>query len=387
MRNGFKVYDTDTHSRPSAESIRPYLSSKVLERIPDLEEHRAEIRIGMASEKREPPYRHWYRFGRESGGWGSEKPRILGEAGPREGASRERQVFMGGRHPTEGGGDYDADARLRDMDEEGVDAQLIVHNSSASHPDPELDIEFVRAQHRFLHDFCGHDPHRLKTCLLVSPESIEASVAEIHQWGREPWAVAVHPQLPLDYPLDHPDMNPIWEAAQDEGLAVVHHSFSTGYPAYRDLWSSPFIGRCASHPFAAMRAVGAFIGAGIMDRYPGLRYGILESGFGWLPFWAKRMDDQAVYMGHVAENLESKLSDYLTGGRFFAAIVTHEGEAMVRMVTQMMGDHILMYGSDYPHPESRFPETTDQVLAWSSLTPDQMRKLMWDNAVRFFGEP
>ena len=124
-----------------------------------------------------------------------------------------------------------------------------------------------------------------------------------------------------------------------------------------------------------------------MDRYPNIRYGILESGFGWLPFWAKRMDDQAVYMGHVAENLEYNLSEYLTGGRFFAAIVTHEGEQMARMVTKLMGEDILMYGSDYPHPESRFPETVNQVLGWNGLTPEQMRKLMWDNAVRFFGEP
>ena len=39
-----------THSRPSAESIRPYLSSTVLEQIPDLEEHRVPIKVGMASE-------------------------------------------------------------------------------------------------------------------------------------------------------------------------------------------------------------------------------------------------------------------------------------------------------------------------------------------------
>lgn len=388
MRNGFKVYDTDTHSRPSAESIRPYLSSTVLEQIPDLEEHRVPIKIGMASEVRQPPYRHWYRFGDGGGeGWGKDKPRVLGEAGPREGVERERQLFMGTRLPTEGGGDHDADARLGDMDTEGVDVHFIVHNASARHDDPRLNTEFVRAQHRFLHDFCGRDPHRLKAGLIASPEAVEASVEEIHRWGREPWAVAVHPELPLDFPLDHPDMIPIWAAAHEEGLAVIHHSFSVGYPAYRDLWSNPFLGRLASHPWAAMRAVAAFLGAGLLDRFPNLRYGILESGFGWLPFWAKRMDDQAVYMGHVAENLEYQLSEYMTGGRFFAAIVIHEGEDMVKMVSEQLGDHILMYGSDYPHPESRFPRSADLVLGWQSLGEERLRKLMWDNAVRFFGDP
>ena len=86
MRGGLKIFDTDTHIRPSAESISPYLAPVVRERIPDLDEHRVEIKIGMAGEVRQPPYRHWFRFGRGNEGWGSGAPRVLGEAAPREGA-------------------------------------------------------------------------------------------------------------------------------------------------------------------------------------------------------------------------------------------------------------------------------------------------------------
>ena len=81
------------------------------------------------------------------------------------------------------------------------------------------------------------------------------------------------------------------------------------------------------------------------------------------------------------------MSEYLTGGRFFASIVLHEGEEMVRMVTDDLGDHVLMFGSDYPHAESRFPDSVDKVLCWKSLGEDRMRKMIWDNPVRFFGEP
>lgn len=147
------------------------------------------------------------------------------------------------------------------------------------------------------------------------------------------------------------------------------------------------MGRLAGHPWGAMRAVAAFIGSGLMDRFPTIRYGILESGFGWLPFWAKRMDDQVIYMGYVNEHLEYKMSEYMTGGRFFAATVLHEGEEMVKMVTDLLGDHSLMFGSDYPHAESRFPESVEIPVGWTSLTEEQRRKLLWDNPVRFFGEP
>jgi predicted TIM-barrel fold metal-dependent hydrolase len=57
------------------------------------------------------------------------------------------------------------------------------------------------------------------------------------------------------------------------------------------------------------------------------------------------------------------------------------------MVTQQLGDHVLMFGSDYPHSESRFPESVATVLDWDSLDHETMRKMLWDNPVRFFGEP
>jgi predicted TIM-barrel fold metal-dependent hydrolase len=57
------------------------------------------------------------------------------------------------------------------------------------------------------------------------------------------------------------------------------------------------------------------------------------------------------------------------------------------MVTDLMGDHMLMFGSDYPHSESRFPSSVDEVVAWQSLSAERKRKLLWDNPVRFFGEP
>lgn len=385
MRNGFKIYDADTHVQPWAETMEPYLSARVRELVPDLNEHRAEIKIGLAAEVREPPYKHWYRFSSE-GGWGGGKPRKLGDAAADPDAKRHFQTFMGTEHPTEGGGDI-AKIRLQDMDREGIDVHMMVPAGANGHANPEVEIEFIRANHRFLHDFCGEAPDRLKSLIVATGRCVNESVEEIKRWGDERWAVGVQTYLPLDYPLDHPDLDPIWKAAAERNLTIVHHSFAGGYPGYRDLWDNPFIGRTASHPWGAMRAVASFVGGGIMERYPDLKFAVLECGFGWLPFWAARMNDQVIYMGYVSDDLKKKASDYLTGGRFFTSIVLHEGEDMVRMVNTMMGDHILMFGSDYPHAESRFPKSADVASEWTTLTDDEKRKLFWENPVRAFGEP
>jgi predicted TIM-barrel fold metal-dependent hydrolase len=49
----------------------------------------------------------------------------------------------------------------------------------------------------------------------------------------------------------------------------------------------------------------------------------------------------------------------------------------------LLGSEILMFGSDYPHGESWFPVSVETVLGWK-LKESDMRKLLWDNAVRYY---
>ncbi len=385
MRNGYRVFDADTHFQPSAETIVSYLDAPFQARAEEFEQFKNPVRFGRAGQKLSPPYRHWYRFGRRGaeGGWSRNRPRYLGEAEPREKDEERFQSFMGRKYPTVGAEDDDIDARIREMDEEGVDVQLMVTSAFGGHEEIEVDLAFMRALHTYLDEVCAKYPGRLTSMIHVTPRAVEESVQEMRRCENSPWAVAVKPDLPGDYPIDHPDLEPIWAEADRQGICVVHHSSSSGYPGEGDLWSNPFLGRTASHPWGAMRAVAAFLGAGIMDRYPNLKLAILESGFGWLPFWGRRMEDQVHYMGYVAE-IQRTMWEYLTDGRFFAGIVLHEGEEMVRMVNEMMGDHVLMFGSDYPHAESRFPDSVDIAMAWESVSPDQKHKLFSENAASCF---
>ena len=180
---------------------------------------------------------------------------------------------------------------------------------------------------------------------MASTRNVYEAVRQIRQWGTSKWAVAVLPLLSKDMPADHPDLDPIWEVAQAHDLAVVNHSFTRNppyFPGYQELWDNIFLGRLASPPWGARRFVAAFIGAGIMDRYPDLRMGILECGYGWLPFWGKRMDEQATYVGGIAD-LKHRPSDYFKSGRFFCSLEIHEGEDMFDSVTSFLGDDVLMF--------------------------------------------
>ncbi|NIO08397.1 MAG: hypothetical protein GTO40_10475, partial [Deltaproteobacteria bacterium] len=74
--------------------------------------------------------------------------RVLGEAGPREQNEHHFATFMGSRFPTPGGADDDVEARIRDMDEEGVDVQLMLPGLPPATDEVEVEVGFIQANHR-----------------------------------------------------------------------------------------------------------------------------------------------------------------------------------------------------------------------------------------------
>ena len=379
MREGFRAFDADTHVNPAAEVLDCYVDPDFRPRLAELAIYRTPSGQMIGG----TPDTHQYRVGTKL------YRRLLGQAGPHESFTGRGTHWKGSKQPRVGVQDDQADNRIQDMDDEGADAHFLVPTlwvSVVGHPDPDLEVGLIRAYHRHAADFCGPFPGRLQTAIVASARHVDEAVREICRWGTSKWAAAVLPALAPDMPVDHPDLEPIWRAAEEHDLPVVHHSNTWNppyFPEYRDAWDNIFLGRLASHPWGGMRFMAAFIGAGIMDRYPRLRMGILECGFGWLPFWAKRMDEQASYVGGVAP-LKHRPSEYLTSGRFFCTIEQHEGEELFNFVTGALGDDVLMYASDYPHSECQFPDSVDNILRWSSLKPGTRRKLLWDNAARFY---
>ena len=66
MRNGYKVYDSDTHIRPSADTLEKYLSARVRELVPDLESRKVAPRA--AREESDTPAPKIFRLRSGAGG-------------------------------------------------------------------------------------------------------------------------------------------------------------------------------------------------------------------------------------------------------------------------------------------------------------------------------
>lgn len=390
MRKGYRVIDTDTHVTPSLEVLNRYASKAAKDRWDDLKPF---MRTMKSPAGRGHPTEPWTTvkvnpipYNRIAGEKAVEEKIEKGGAGALEG----RVANIAKDTPSERIQHDNSVGRLKDMDKEGVDVNVLIPGtwaSAASAFPAALATGLYDAYHAYMADFCSPDTKRLKGLILAPGSDVKWAAAELRKRGKEPWVSCVWPVLPEGMPVDDPDLNPIWEAMNDLDLPIMHHSFfyePPYFPGYRDIWGNSAIARTAAHPWGAQRLIAYVIAGGLLDRYPRLRVGCSETGHGWLPNWLLRLDSQVHYVKGSVKPLKHLPSEYAKMGRVFCAIESHEGPQMTKAVNDVLGDGCLMYASDFPHPECDWPNSVDNVLAWQNVIGDAaMRNLLANNAERY----
>jgi uncharacterized protein len=387
-RAGYRIFDADTHVIEPAEPIEQYLSGADRRRLAAVGPlvQRAPAKAGMSR----------YRIGpvppldRRLGSRDRVKPPGSASRGLRDGGTPWDVRWQGPPFPDDRVS-FDPHARIKDMNLEGIDVNMVLPSGSVPGfcgiDDIALEQAMYQAYHRFVAEYCAPYPDRLTSLILVSARDAGGSVAEIERCSREGWPVGIFPICPPALSLDDPDWEPIWAAAQEHDLTVVIHSFTMTVPyppGAWDTWGNVFLQRAAGHVWNAQRNIAALIGGAVLDRYPALRLTALECGHGWLAFWAARLDEMAEMSRHALPPLAQRPSDYVRGPRYFQSIQLHEGEQSLRHAIEALGEDTFMFATDYPHSESWFPKSVDAFLAWKSISEDVRRKLLWDNAVRCY---
>jgi predicted TIM-barrel fold metal-dependent hydrolase len=388
-RAGFRIFDADTHIIEPVELVEAHLPAAARARLAALGPAVGRVagRGGMSR------YRVGKRAEMERRLGSRDRVLDLSTSGPRgakDGGTPWDVRWQGPPFPSERVS-FDPHARVRDMDIEGVDADMVLPSGGVpafcALDDVPLELAMYEAYHRFLKDYCAPYPDRLTSVVLVSGRDVAGSVAEVRRCGSEPWPVGIFPICPPDMSLDDPAWEPIWAVAQEHDLAVIIHTFTMTAPyppGTWDTWDNMFLQRSASHVWNAQRNMAALIGAGVLDRYPSLRLAPLECGHGWLPSWAARLDELALMCAHALPPLKRRPSEYVRGPQYFQSIQLHEGELSVAQAIAALGEDTLMFATDFPHSESWFPKSVETVLGWTTLSADVKRKLLWDNPVRCY---
>jgi predicted TIM-barrel fold metal-dependent hydrolase len=381
-RDGYKIFDADTHVGPVMEVLDNYLTETERAKLPAWEKYKYKNNKDGFTKNTTSYLRGQRNYRRRLGHATTDEQKLKGYN------AAFTSAFVG-RVPSSRV-DFEPAVRIEEMDLEGTDVNLMLPSgwfgTWTSSDDVALEMGMYRAYHHWMNDYCAAYPDRLGGVLLISARDIAGSLEEMRRWSKSRWAWGVLPYAPYGMPLDHPDLEPIWAAAQDYDMVIALHTF-TSMPPYtpggQDNWENMFLQRSAAHPWCGMRNMASLIGNGVMERYPMLRIGTLEAGHGWLPFWLARIDEHADTCASAIPQLPQKPSEYAMSGRYFQSIEIHEGAKITNSVSDFVGEGVLMYGSDYPHGESRFPKSVDTVMGWD-MPEARKRKLLWDNPVKFY---
>ena len=377
-KNGFRVLDSDMHVLEPAGLWQEYIDPAFRDRAP----------VGLT------------RYPRDIGVIVNGVPLGAAEGNPMRVKAKQRDMEnKTARYRFAMDQDWNSQSQLEAMDAEGIDVAVLfptrglfvlgLDSTDAAGEagiDPDLAAAIARAYNDWMHDFCAADPTRTYGAGMLAPHNVEASVGEVRRCVEEYGfrAMFMLPGCVNRRPWHDPVYEPIWAECERLDVPIVFHGGG------RDRLTPDFglevfdlvtMFHTFSHPLGPMSALVSMTAGGVFERHPGLRAGYLEGNCSWAPWLFYRLDDQYAWRGHMElPGLTMKPSEYFKRNCYLSV---EADEEPVRWVVQAMGDDNVVFSTDYPHADAKFPHAVDKLLELP-VPEASLRKFLWDNCARLY---
>jgi len=296
---------------------------------------------------------------------------------------------------------YDIHARIKDMDLDGVYAQLCFPSFltgfggirlQTTTDDQELALALVRAWNDWqVEEWAGTYPGRIIANQITWLFDPQIAAEEIRRNAARGCHAVTFPENPAvaGLPSLHSGYwDPFIEACAETKTVISVHVGSSGKVINSQLGTD--------QPQDAMSvAVGAgyslqatvdWLYSKYPARFPELRIVISEGGIGWVPSLLDRLDH---FRRHNADRGEWVNYDDITPTemvqRNFWFCLMDEPSAMGNI--DRIGREHVMFETDFPHADSSWPDS--QELLHKHLDgrePDLVRKISWENAANLFSQ-
>ncbi|CAN5492594.1 amidohydrolase family protein [soil metagenome] len=279
------------------------------------------------------------------------------------------------------------EARLRDLDKEGIDQEIVFGNSTTGllfGEDLEARDIMARIYNEFLVEFGAQAPGRFHGVAFANywdPARWEGSLREIVSLGLKTFMLPMNPGKGVDgKPISYvgEEMDDFWSMIEESGLPVCFHIGENASEGRGGMGIS-FMMNLAGF----RKTVGELIFGGIFDRHPRLRVVFMEGGINWAP---AMVQDAELVLGSFGRLLDWELAhppQYYWDTHLYAAFMTDQlGLGMVEKI----GADRIMWSADYPHAESTFGYSwtaMDQVVR-AIGDEDDVRKILGGNAIKVF---
>ncbi len=313
-----------------------------------------------------------------------------------------------------GGGD--PDARIVDLDRVGIDVAVLYPTRTMffGPVDPIGALgnaEFVRdcqrAYNQWVAEYCGAAPDRLFAVGAVPLQDMELAVAEVERVAAMGLVgVMIRPSAYIDeLPLSHEVYDRFWAACQDHDLAVGFHpgvhvdtpdvirklglcrfdkNLQITNADVDPVYGGSGLGQAIGNTANMMVTMGRILMGGVAERFPRLRFLFLESGGGWCATQLDRMDEQVEAFALEGRWLSLLPSEYFARQCY---ISFEPGEWNLAASAEKLGADRVLWASDYPHPEYHDGVVTELQASVSSLSAEDQRRIVGENAIEAYRLP
>jgi len=297
-------------------------------------------------------------------------------------------------------GSFDTEARLRDLDADGIFAQVLypsvtLTGAKVYSEDRELQLACVRAYNEWILDFCKGSGGRLLPQAIVPTTGIDDAVGELEAAMKNGQRGAVISSFPNGSLHPAAEDDRFWEIAQRSDFAIAVHIGSflrtpAAKPALRESTFSPslaFVARAAWTKAGGQTLDVAcdLLFSGIFQRHPGLKIVLVEANIGWIPTLLEQSDDMyrryRWWTGAIHEMKE--LPSQIFARNFFATFMVDT--VGVELRHRMNLDH-LMWSTDYPHSGSDWPDSLVSLeRVFRGVPRHEVKKMLHDNCKALYG--
>ncbi|HTZ08691.1 MAG TPA: amidohydrolase family protein, partial [Acidimicrobiales bacterium] len=254
---------------------------------------------------------------------------------------------------------------LANADTDGIDEMVLFPSFGLCVPtieDPVLGAGLARSYNRWAAAFCATSGGRLHGAAVTPIEHGADAVAVMEEARDLGLVCTIVPPALKTRNLDHPDLDPFYDAAAAMGMPLgVHGAPGIHLPKIGvDRFDNYIQVHCISFPFDQMTAMTALVSGGVFDRHPTLRVALLEAGAGGLPWFVERLGEHYASRGDwIPGGWQHPPRHYVEAGN---VVVTCEpDEATLPCVVEALGDRCVMFASDYPHWDGAWPRATTEL--------------------------
>ena len=303
------------------------------------------------------------------------------------------KLFTGGLRYADGcePASYEPLARAQMLDDWRVDRGVLFPTIGIlpfPTDDAALANAYCRAYNTWQAEFFQTVPQRVVPIAVVNWHDVDAAAQELERCLKLGFrGLFVPPETVGGKRPGDGAFDPIWSRLQDADVPGCLHVIvrfegaAVPFSAWHQSGAGPTFGFGLGATGQLIPAIASLVLDSLFERFPRLKVVSVEAGCGFAAYLMDRLDEKYHFFQAMSP-LPRKPSEYIRENVYFVA---EPEERCIGAMLELVGERNILWGSDYPHVDSRLDAASLIRTSIVELDAAAQRRVLGENATRLFG--